>query len=399
MAKTQTVLTTLVASPNDVKDERNALERVIQELNNTWANTLNIRLELVRWETFGYPGVSVDAQAVLNEELPEYDIFIGILWTRFGTPTKRAGSGTGEEFDRAYTKLNADPSKTRIMFYFKDKPVPPHDLDLAQYGAVDEFRRRLPEKGVLSWTFSEIDDFAELARIHLSRQVQEWGKSWGMVASEPATPPSPTSQIQPQLQVTPYSEDEDVGFLDLIEIGTGEFERSTEIANRITDALNELTKRVQERTARLAETTSRGGNPVALMKKVINQTADDLEQFVAQMKTETPMYGDSISKALESTSKAATLLPSFHPADYGDLEKLIKIIDQMHLSLNTARNNNQQLRQIIAASPPATTHYNRARRHTITALDDFLAQLQRTEKVVTEVQINLRHIIDDSKQA
>ena len=40
-----------------------------------------------------------DPQQIINSQVSdEYDIFIGILWTRFGTPTERAGSGTEEEF-------------------------------------------------------------------------------------------------------------------------------------------------------------------------------------------------------------------------------------------------------------------------------------------------------------
>ena len=89
------VFVVFVASPSDMQPQRDALEEVIRELNLTWSRKLGIRLDLVRWETHGVP----DAQDVLNRELPDDpDIFIGLMWGRYGTPTSSAGSGTEEEF-------------------------------------------------------------------------------------------------------------------------------------------------------------------------------------------------------------------------------------------------------------------------------------------------------------
>ncbi|PYL26201.1 MAG: hypothetical protein DMF37_02915 [Verrucomicrobia bacterium] len=45
--------------------------------------------------------MGADAQDVINHQLAEYDIFLGIMSCRFGSPTKRAHSGTEEEFNRA----------------------------------------------------------------------------------------------------------------------------------------------------------------------------------------------------------------------------------------------------------------------------------------------------------
>ena len=69
-----------VASPGDVQVERNALARVIEEVNVTIsaiAPEKNIGLELVRWETHVHPGLGRDAQEVVNQQVPDYDIFIG----------------------------------------------------------------------------------------------------------------------------------------------------------------------------------------------------------------------------------------------------------------------------------------------------------------------------------
>jgi len=107
MAKTQTILDVFVASPGDVIEERKILEEVINEFNVTWSDERNLRLDLVKWETHSRPGFGEDAQDVVNQQIgDEYDIFLGLMWGRYGSQTKRAESGTEEEFERAYRRLS-----------------------------------------------------------------------------------------------------------------------------------------------------------------------------------------------------------------------------------------------------------------------------------------------------
>ena len=70
MPRREQVIVVLAASPSDLEPERTQLEEVIRELNLSWSQSLGLRLELIRWETHGYPGVGDDPQDVLNRELP-----------------------------------------------------------------------------------------------------------------------------------------------------------------------------------------------------------------------------------------------------------------------------------------------------------------------------------------
>jgi len=116
MPKRVTILRVFVASPGDVDEERRSLEDVIRELNLIWTKQKEVMLELVEWETHVHPGFSADAQAVINDQIADqYDIFIGVLGTRFGTPTGRAASGTEEEFERAYTRWTKNPDEIQYL--------------------------------------------------------------------------------------------------------------------------------------------------------------------------------------------------------------------------------------------------------------------------------------------
>lgn len=98
MPFTATVLRVMIASPSDVERERQIAQEVIHEVNSTHAEHQRVVLLPVTWETHAVPDMRERAQAVINREvLAACEILIGIFWTRLGTPTGVASSGTVEE--------------------------------------------------------------------------------------------------------------------------------------------------------------------------------------------------------------------------------------------------------------------------------------------------------------
>jgi hypothetical protein len=172
-----------IASPGDVSEERDIVSNVvipeIQRIfgdNQLLGNKHQIELEAIRWETHAWPDVGDDAQDVINQEIGAYDILVGIMWKRFGTPTKRAGSGTGEEFERAYEYFKAY-KKPKIMFYFRTAPFyTTTSSELAQFQKVVKFRGKLEELGVLFWEYNSPLQFERNVREHLIRQIRQWIK-------------------------------------------------------------------------------------------------------------------------------------------------------------------------------------------------------------------------------
>ena len=92
------------ASPSDVANERAKLETVVESLK-PMADYLGLTLEVVDWRAV-VPDAGRPQQVIFDQLKPtSWDIFIGILWHRFGTPSggkdktgKDYLSGTEEEF-------------------------------------------------------------------------------------------------------------------------------------------------------------------------------------------------------------------------------------------------------------------------------------------------------------
>jgi len=302
MARQEQVLSVFVASPSDVDSERGILEDVIRELNVTWSRELGVRLDLVRWETHAYPGIGVDAQDVINEQIPEdYDIFVGIMWCHYGTPTGRAGSGTIEEFDRAKARHDDDPSSVHLMIYFKDEPMAPSKLDPEQLTKVNAFRESLGIEGTLYWKFNGLEQFEKLIRLHLTRQIQAWKNRTD--ASADITVAEPVAQPESSFN------EEDDGLLDLMEVFEDQFAELREISTRIAVATEEIGEKMHDRTAEMEALPrdSQGNANRKDAKRLIGKAASDMKQYTARIEAELPLFRTAMDTGMNSFVKAVTI--------------------------------------------------------------------------------------------
>lgn len=148
-----------IASPGDTSEERDACEQVFEDINNGIGKIKGFRLSSLRWEKDVYPSVGEYGQEVINAQMNgEYDLFIGIMKSRFGTPTPNAGSGTEEEFDIAYEKYKKNEIGN-IFFYFGKPNTPINEDDCLQLSKVMVFKKKMEENGVLYKSYMNLDSF------------------------------------------------------------------------------------------------------------------------------------------------------------------------------------------------------------------------------------------------
>ena len=162
------IIKCLIASPGDVTQERDICETVFEELNRELGSVLNFRIESVRWEKDAHAGCGEYGQEVINRQIDDlYDLFLGIMYSRFGTPTPVAGSGTEEEFNIAYSKKQ-EGKVDDILFYFNSAPIPQSILDPDQYKKVNEFKKRLEELKIFYKSYDGTDAFRDFLRQELT---------------------------------------------------------------------------------------------------------------------------------------------------------------------------------------------------------------------------------------
>ena len=157
----------LIASPSDLSEEREVATEAVYEWNAQHAVAESIVLLPVKWETHAMPQTGMRTQEALNRQLvQDCDILIGMFWTKIGTNTGVAESGTVEEIDQFVA------AGKPAMLYFSSRPIDPNKIDIKQHRKLKSFRVET-YKNALTGTFSRVDELRQTLLRDLVRQVRE----------------------------------------------------------------------------------------------------------------------------------------------------------------------------------------------------------------------------------
>jgi hypothetical protein len=157
----------LIASPSDLSEERQAATEAINEWNAQHAAAEVVVLLPVKWETHATPRSGVRPQAAINQQLVGgCDMLVGMFWTRLGTDTGVAESGTVEEIDQF-----VGAGKPALL-YFSNRPIDPNRIDLAQHRKLRDFKESTYSTA-LTGGFSGLDELRQTLVRDLLRQVRE----------------------------------------------------------------------------------------------------------------------------------------------------------------------------------------------------------------------------------
>ncbi|GEP07604.1 DUF4062 domain-containing protein [Methylobacterium oxalidis] len=167
MAYDAKVLEVMIASPGDVDAERQIVREVIADWNALYSRTQNVVMMPIGWETHSSPDLSGRPQQLINDRILSHtDLLIGIFWTKIGTPTGTAASGTVEEIEGHLA------AGKPVMLYFSNAPVRPDSVQPEQYEKLKKFKNWAYPKGLVQ-TYGDKDEFRELLRRQLPLTLRD----------------------------------------------------------------------------------------------------------------------------------------------------------------------------------------------------------------------------------
>ena len=381
----KTVLNVFVASPSDVSDERGIVNDLILDINEYFSKRTGKRFESIGWEKDVVPGFGPDPQTVINDQIPQdYEIFIGIIWNTIGTPTKRAESGTVEEFNKAKARYDSDPSSVRLMLYFKDAlPMSMRDIDPDQLKRVREFKASIADTALYS-EFTSTDDFSKKVRHHLQTILLEW----------------PISQPQDRLSEEAEISEEEAEISELEEVYKREQEAINAVLNRVTAAILEVNASLKHRMSDLQilisvydeKTNSRERQEIRTkINQIFDRAASDMSSFVLRMNSELTSYRQHCDKEITAFMMAVPIyLKILSEEEMKMLEK--EIMGSLNAKGQAIKSVEDFIQEHLLSLPRGTTEFMdskwRAERvlqqlnyitySSMDLLDDALRMLRRT---------------------
>lgn len=139
-----TAVLVLIASPGDTAEERAAIQQGLGQWNVARGEREAIVVVPWLYEQHAIPTLGSHAQGIINSQaVDRADIVVAFFDARLGTETPEAVSGTAEEIQRASAAGKA------VHVYFSREPITRELADTQQLAALDEFKRKLRDEGLL----------------------------------------------------------------------------------------------------------------------------------------------------------------------------------------------------------------------------------------------------------
>tara|TARA_B110000908_G_C10193660_1_gene421780 strand:- start:53 stop:1234 length:1182 start_codon:yes stop_codon:yes gene_type:complete len=385
MAKTVTKYSVFIASPSDLQEERIAIEELTKELNLTFGIKQNIVIELLKWETHSAPGISqIHPQEIINEDIGnEYDIFIGLLWKKFGTPTEKAGSGTEEEFLNAFDRFINKKENIQVLFYFKDAvPKSLKEINASELIKIENFKTELSEKKALYWEFDTCENLKNYLRIHIPKRITNLIEN---------------SDKKSEIKVvdTIIDEEEEYGLLDYSEMFEDFIHNSTNSLTQISESTEwigaEISKKAEEIT-RLSKTPNVNNSVV---RETFKRTAKLLENYINRLKTEIPIYYTNFEDAIKAGSNIINLSDDFKNDDTVlELEELKESLIILRTSLPDVLESMLLFYESAESLPRIQKDLNIAKKKLLIQLEDLIDKLRKSISLTTEFSNEIGNKID-----
>ena len=161
-----------ISSPSDVQVERDTAKTAIEKFNQTdWAKSHSVKCESLRWEDTVVERITGNINQEVLSQLGPYDIYIGIMASRFGTPSDLSESGTEYEFQDALRRYKEDSSLWISFFFPKSLNTVPHTTEaIEQLSKVIEFKNRVKGMGIFC-EYDSQEQFQECFSKHLKNVV------------------------------------------------------------------------------------------------------------------------------------------------------------------------------------------------------------------------------------
>lgn len=391
MAKTITKYSIFLASPSDVEYERNEIDKFIKEINLSFGNSNDIHLELKKWETHSAPGITHEyTQDIINNDIgDDYDIFVGLLWKKFGTPTPVAMSGTEEEFKRAVERFK-NGENVQVLVYFKNEGVQNiNDIDPIQLIKVNDFKKSLSEAGVFYSTFSTIEELGNQLRLHIPKRITGLGKiktneiNHSNSSLQITTTESKDEVIIDEDEV--IIDEDDFGFFDYI-FEFQSFMWSSNIALTSIDlSTREVASQLDERTVEITFLNQSGNAHPHQYLSQFKMVSKILLDYVKKLKLDTNSFYENFESAIKTGLKFINTYTLFDEEDYSkNLREIYESSITLKENIPKGIDGMKGFRDTIKNLPKIQSNINHASKVLEKQLDDLIVKLSSSYKLTIE---------------
>ena len=174
--KTIRELRVFISCPEDVAEEKERAKEVCGKLTESLRPLRGIEISPIEWKEDIVPNITGEgAQTVIDKQLEayNYDVYLGIMWKRFGERMSNGLTPTESEFETALSR-RIKTGRPAILFLFKSEPyITQDDDEKKQIADVQNFRKRIKDSDLgIYGSFGNAEKFSEKIEKYLKKIVE-----------------------------------------------------------------------------------------------------------------------------------------------------------------------------------------------------------------------------------
>ncbi len=190
-----------------------------------------------------------------------------------------------------------------------------------------------------------------------------------------------------QMGIELFEENEEIGFLDVLD----EFETHSitfqETAKRITDAITDVGKDVTIATDELNKLGEEASKPSrSSVKRSLVRASERIDVFTRRMEAETPLFARSLKGAISSIEKAIDLMDDFPNSRERQVQKLHQQLDILDKAIRQAEPQLQSFRITVITLPRMVKELNQSKRQAGRALEHFLEAFSDAKILISTIR-------------
>ncbi|MCT4554505.1 MAG: DUF4062 domain-containing protein [Pelagimonas sp.] len=363
-----------ISSPSDVARERETIQGAIEQLNLLRGPGEDFRLTPIRWETHVSTQFGNHPQNVINEQIGDnYDIFVGVLCSRFGQPTQDYASGTEEEFSRAMQRRANEDHGPEVLFYFKDPRSSEHPIDAEQLWKLHTFKESISDKGIYE-EFSNTDDLRGRVTTALVKAIDRIKNRTISTSREPDISIQPATSPQSNALIKISDFDEDAGIIDLTEAFLDDIEAFCIGLETIGSATKKLVEKLDLRSEEINKLKPTGDmrKDQKNAKTIVDNVAAELQRYCHILDRTIPDTKEKFSSALLCMKKAIIISRQDGMTNQQEISDILGELETLRLVIQGADTQAKGFRDAISEWPRMSTKLNQAKRRTISTVNNLL---------------------------
>ena len=369
------IIDIFVSSPGDVSKYRDSILSIVQSWNQRNAKSRGVFFNCIRWEDLVAPDIGESSQDVINQQIgDDYDIFLGVMWSRFGSKTANFESGTQEEFDRALGRhISGDSVKLSFLFCTAD--IPQKQLDGNQYANVQRFKKEIQEAGCLTRDFFDDASLVNAVNIILDR----FANSWIIVDQSSAKKSSHLIVRRKSVALADVSsagsdeDDDDDGVLDVAERFSQHIENFVGSMSQWVENFNSVSAATQEATEGLSQASAIGKPEGSQVRQIIKPMTDKMEDFADWCENKIVDLEKVTQDLTSDTLKMFELSKDFNEEN-ADIEKAIQSLAELIETISSSNQATSNFVESLESLPRLDKKMNKACRRLVLVHKRLIAQ-------------------------